>query len=153
MNLFNALNGEEAKQAIKDDVARVLDSDSEFRAHLTFPRVSWEITIKMNIYPRTPAEKVIEVIGEAVQVQSTHDGEIPVLARDENGMLMPVVDAEATHTRLVLRTERSAQAPDAIREEIGMQTNMAAPGGVRIARRAEVGKAALNQTINPGLNR
>jgi hypothetical protein len=143
MNLFNPLNGKEAKQAIINEISRALDSDSEFREHLTFPRVSWKWRLEMDIYPRTPSEKIVEAADEIIQME-----------RDENGNLMPVVDAKETHVREVLRsTPREINAPDAIRETEGLTTETAQIGGIRTARKAEVGKAAENPTVSPGLNR
>jgi len=143
MNLFNALNGKEAKQAIINEVSRALDNDSEFREHLTFPRVSWSWKLEMHIYPRTPEEKIVEAKGEVIQVE-----------RDENGNLMPVVDEKESHTKVVLQSApREVVAPDAVREAEGLTTDMAAPGGIKTARKAEVGKAAENPTYSPGLNR
>jgi len=143
MNLFNALNGKEAKQAIINEVIRALDNDSEFREHLTFPRVSWHWRLEMTIYPRTPEEKVVEVVGEAIQV-----------TRDAAGNLTPVVAESASHVREVLQsTPREVVAPDAVREAESLETVAAAPGGPKVARSSEVGKAARNPVVSPGLNR
>jgi len=143
VNLFNALNGKEAKAIILGEVTKALENDSEFREHLTFPRVSWSWRLEMRIYPRTPEEKVIEVTGDAIQV-----------TRDADGNLMPVVPESATHVKEVLQSERTeVVAPDAVREVAGLHTEAAAPGGIRTARAAEVGKAARNPTVSPGLNR
>ena len=155
MNVFNALNGKEAKQAILNEVTRALDTDSEFREHLTFPRVSWNWRLEMKIYPRTPEEKVVEVKGEIVQVQSSKDpatGQL-IMARDENGQLMPVAQETDTHVREVLHAERTVQAPDAVRDAENIQTAQAAPGGIKFAKRVETGKAAENPVYSPGLNR
>ncbi len=143
MNLFNALNGKEAKQAIINEVIRALDADSEFKEHLTFPRVSWKWRLEMMIYPRTPEEKVVEVEGEAIQ-----------MTRSADGTLQPVVAEAESHVREVLQsTPRQVVAPDAVREAEQLETVAAQPGGVRVARAAEVGKAARNPTMSPGLNR
>lgn len=144
MNLFNALNGRETKQVILNEITRALDNDSEFREHLTFPRVSWHWKLEMIIYPRTPEEKTVEVVGDAIQV-----------IRDEAGNLMPVVPESASHVREILQSApREINAPDAIRESEGLVTQTAAPGGVRIANKpAEVGRASANPLLSPGLNR
>jgi hypothetical protein len=156
VNLFNALNGNEAKQAILNEVKRALDQDSEFRAHLTFPRVSWHWRLEMNIYPRTPPEKIVESKGELVQMQSTSDPANPdkfVMARDAEGNLMPVVDAQETHVKEVLHGDREIQAPDQTREQERIAQQQAAPGGIRFARHVETGKGAENPVYSPGLNR
>jgi hypothetical protein len=156
VNIFNALNGKEAKQAILNEVSRALDNDSEFREHLTFPRVSWNWRLEMNIYPRTPSEKIVEVVGEAVQMKTVPDpldSSKVVMARDAAGNYMPVVEASETHVKEVLHATREIQAPDAIREVEGLQQNQAGPGGIRMARSVEVGKAARNPVLSPGLNR
>lgn len=143
MNLFNALNGKEAKTIILAEITKALDNDSEFREHLTFPRLSWSWKLEMRIYPRTPEEKVVESSGEAIQV-----------TRDENGNLVPVVPESATHTKEVLQSVlHKVDAPDALREEAGLATDAAALGGIKTARTAEVGKAAKHPTVSPGLNR
>ena len=152
--LFNALNGREAKTAILNEVARALDNDSEFREHLTFPRVSWKWRLEMEIYPRTPSEKIVEANGEMVQVQFKDKDGVLTMTRDENGQLIPVVDADATHTREILQSQaREVTAPDAVREAEGLVTQAARPGGIRTARSAEVGTAAKNPIVSPGLNR
>lgn len=154
MNLFNALTGKEAKQVILNEVTRALENDSEFREHLTFPRVRWSWRLEMHIYPRTPEEKIVEATGEAVQMKTEKVGEEFVMSRDENGQLVPVVPENATYVKEVLQSaEREVMAPDAVRAAEGMETQAAQPGGIRIARRAEVGKAAQNPTVSPGLNR
>ena len=142
MNLFNALNGKETKTAILNEISRALDNDSEFREHLTFPRVSWSWRLEMRIYPRTPEEKIVEVQDEIIEV-----------VRDENGQLMPTVPANSTHVKEVLHAARENQAPDAIREAEQIQTSQAAPGGVKFAKRVETGKGAENPVYSPGLNR
>jgi hypothetical protein len=142
MNLFNALNGKEAKAAILNEVARVLDNDSEFREHLTFPRVSWSWRLEMNIYPRTPQEKIVEAQGEIIQV-----------ARDASGQLMPVVAEQETHVREILHADREIQAPDAIREAEKIQQQSSAPGGIKFAKHVETGKAAENPVYSPRMNR
>lgn len=155
MNLFNALTGKEARQAIINEIVRALESDSEFREHLTFPRVSWKWRLEMDIYPRTPPEKIVEVSGDEIQMQTSkaEDGTI-TLDRDASGNLMPVMAESATHIKQILSSSpREVVAPDAVREAEGLAQNQAQPGGIRIARRVEVGKAAKEPTVSPGLNR
>lgn len=155
MNLFNALNGKEAKQAIINEVTRALENDSEFREHLTFPRVSWHWKLEMKIYPRTPEEKVLETSGEAVQimVERGTDGLLAPVP-DATGAPIPVVKEDESHTRLVINSQpREVTAPDAVREAEGIPSQMARPGGVRTARAVEVGKASEKPTLSPGLNR
>jgi hypothetical protein len=157
MNLFNALNGKEAKQAIINEVTRALENDSEFREHLTFPRVSWNWRLEMKIYPRTPEDKLVEAKGEMVQMQTVPDPLDPtkvVMARDPvTGNLMPVIAESETHVREVLHATRETQAPDAVRAAEGIATPMAAPGGIRFAKSVETGNAAQNPVYSPGLNR
>ena len=155
MNLFNALTGKEARQAILNEVARALESDSEFREHLTFPRVSWKWRLEMDIYPRTPTEKIVEASGDEIQMQTEQtDGGTIRLSRDANGNLMPVTAESETHIKQILSSApKEVVAPDAVREAEGLVQNQAQPGGVRIARRVEVGTAARNPTVTPGLNR
>lgn len=155
MNLFNALNGREAKAIILAEVAKALDEDTEFREHLTFPRVSWKWRLEMEIYPRTPKDKTVEAAGEAVQMQTVGEGALLSMARDPvTGALMPVVGESATHVKEILQSvPREVVAPDAVREAEGMATQTAPAGGIRTARSVEVGKAARNPVLSPGLNR
>jgi hypothetical protein len=148
MNLYTALNGKEAKQAILNDVARALENDSEFREHLTFPRVSWNFKLEMRIYPRTPEEKVVETFGEMVQVARDTD-----INSSTYNQLMPVVAADATHVKSVHTAVQEAVGPDAIREQHELVVNQAKPGGVRTARSVETGRGAENPVTSPGLNR
>jgi len=158
MNLFNPINGAEAKQIILNEVARALENDSELKAHISFPRLTMSWVLTMNIYPRTPNEKIIEAHQDivAVETKTTEAGEL-VMTRNEKGELVPLVTEDAPHVREVLRsTPREVNAPDAIREAEGITVNNATPGGVRSARTArsvEVGGAARNPVISPGLNR
>jgi hypothetical protein len=142
MQLFNALNGDEVKKIILADIARTLEADSELQPHICFPRVSWRWKLEMDIYPRTPNEKVVEVTGEAIQVQ-------------DNGT--PVVAAAETHIREVYSSpSREIVAPDKIRQEEGLAINEARSalspfqgkkglGGPQI----EVGRAATNPVSLP----
>jgi hypothetical protein len=148
MNLYTALNGKEAKQAILNDVARALENDSEFREHLTFPRVSWTFKLEMRIYPRTPEEKIVETAGEMVQVARDTDINSPTY-----NQLMPVATIDSTHVKSVHTSVQEAVAPDALREQHDLVVNQAKSGGIRIARSVEVGKAALSPVTSPGLNR
>lgn len=157
MNLFNPLNGAEAKQVILNEIIRALENDSEFKAHISFPRFSWNWRLEMKIYPRTPEEKVVETSGEAVAMQTEEiAGELHMI-RDEKGMLVPLVTEDSSHIREVLRSApREMNAPDAIRESEQITVSNAVPGGVRpsrTARSVEVGAASMNPTHSPGLNR
>lgn len=142
MNLFNALNGKETKTAILNEISRALDNDSEFREHLTFPRVHWSWRLEMHIYPRTPEEKIIDVQGEIIEV-----------AKDTNGQLFPTTSEKDSHVKEVLHANREAQAPDAVREAEGISVSQAAPGGIKFAKKVETGKAAENPVYSPQLNR
>jgi len=142
MNLFNALNGKETKTAIINEISRALDTDSEFREHLTFPRVHWSWRLEMHIYPRTPEEKIVEAQGEIIEV-----------AKDANGQLFPTTSEKDSHVKEVLHANREAQAPDAVREAEGIAVTQAAPGGIKFAKKVETGKGAENPVYSPGLNR
>jgi len=156
MNLFNALSGKEAKQTILNEITRALEQDSEFREHLTFPRVSWHWRLEMHIYPRTPEEKVVESIGEAVQiaVERGPDGRLMPVPDPATGAPQPLVKADEPHTRLIISSQpREVLAPDAVRESEGIVQQSARPGGIRTVRGGEVGRGAIDPNISPGLNR
>lgn len=146
MQLFNPLNGDEVKKVIIADIARTLEADTELQEHICFPRVSWKWKLEMKIYPRTPEEKNIEVVGEAVQVKK------------ESGA--PVVPETSSHTREVYSSpSREVTAPDQVREEVGMPVNQAKSalspftgkksGAGGNAPVIEVGKAAVNPLTMP----
>ena len=134
MRVFNAFNGTEMKKSILADVARVLEQDTELMPHLTFPKVSYKVTIDMDIYPRTPAEKQIVAEGDITQVD---DKAVPLAHQGD------------AHIHETLTSERSIDMPDATREELGIVTPVAAPQ-IQFARRAEVGKGSESPTIATG---
>jgi hypothetical protein len=135
MRVFNALNGEEVKKILKSDFAKLLDVDSELARHLTFPVISWRITVEMEIYPRTPREKVIAGTGTIEEVDP-QTGEVSI-----NGI---------TPRKIAMATEeRRIDAPDQAREEEGIARVEAKPQ-ITFARRAEVGAGSLNPTIASG---
>jgi hypothetical protein len=136
MRVFNALNGEEVKKILKSDFAKLLDMDSELARHLTFPVITWRITVEMEIYPRTPKEKIIAGTGTLEEV-------------DPNTS-QPVDVTGLTARKIAMATEeRRIDAPDQAREEEGIARVEAKPQ-ITFARRAEVGTGALNPTIASG---
>lgn len=136
MRVFNALNGDEVKRILKSDFAKLLDNDSELARHLTFPVITWRITVEMTIYPRTPSDKLVATDGtiETVDAQTGVPADI--------AGIMPRKIAMATE-------ERRIDAPDQAREEEGIARVEAKPQ-ITFARRAEVGTGALNPTIASG---
>jgi hypothetical protein len=137
MRVFNALNGNEIKRVLMADFERVLNQDSEFQPHLTFPRVSWRITIEMDIYPRTPSTKVIEATGDVTE----HALEAAQPAYVAEGL--------AGVRETLTSEERRVDAPDQVREEMNIPAS-SAPPQITFARRAEVGHGAEHPTIATG---
>jgi hypothetical protein len=139
MRVFNALNGEELKQLLLRDVQRVLSQDSELQRHLTFPKVSWTITVDLKIYPRTPADKQIVVLGGIEQV--TLPGGAPVDTLPERGEPVPTGDPLSETLTNESPEIGEHVGPDALREEAGIPT-ASAPPQITWARRVEVGTGA-----------
>jgi len=150
MRVFNALNGDELRQVLLRDVQRVLSQDQELQRHLTFPKVSWRVTIDLKIYPRTPEDKKVEVEGFVEQV-------IPVPEQPDNvAAAQPVETAEKPLSE-TLTSDPSPEVgehlpPDALREEMGISTKTAPPQ-ITFARRGEVGAGAKNPLPVPFGNR
>lgn len=50
-SLYNALSGLELRKKILHEVEVLLDGDDRFRNHVTYPRVSFEFKISLEVYP------------------------------------------------------------------------------------------------------
>jgi len=53
---FHALSGTEVKEKLIQEVRKVLDSDTRFAGHLTFPVVTWKWSLNLEAYPNEPPE-------------------------------------------------------------------------------------------------
>jgi hypothetical protein len=52
---YNALNGREIMEIILSEMRRQLEADYRFKQNLTYPLVSWEWKLAMNVYPNEPS--------------------------------------------------------------------------------------------------
>lgn len=102
--LFNALNGQELKKIIMQQVEKAIDEDFHFRRHLTYPIVSFDWKLLVSAYPLQPPE---------FKIGAEHD----VVAAPE-GEEIPAPTPEQIET-FELDGSRKIEAPDAAREESG----------------------------------
>lgn len=77
---FNALNGTELIEVIKEEIGRKLDLTGEFRPHSTWPWVKVSYEIKVLGYPQQDVkdEPKIKVSGEK-EVGESSDYSVPVV--------------------------------------------------------------------------
>ncbi len=106
--LFNALNGQELKKIIMQQVEKAIDDDFHFRRHLTYPVVSFDWKLVVSAYPLQPpkfeiaAEHDVVAAPEGAEIPVPKPGEIktfelegsskidtPDQARDESGQPIP----------------------------------------------------------------
>ncbi len=104
--LFNALNGQELKKIILQQVEKAMDEDFHFRRHLTYPVVSFDWKLVVSAYPLQPPK--FEITAEHDVVAAPAGEEIPVPKPEEIGTFE-------------LQGSRKAAAPDQHREESGQQ--------------------------------
>lgn len=81
--LFNALNGQELKKIIMQQVERALDEDFHFRQHLTYPVVSFNWNLVVSAYPLQPPE--FKIGAEHDIVAAPKGEEIPMPKPEEIG--------------------------------------------------------------------
>jgi hypothetical protein len=51
---YNALNGREVMEIILSEMRRQLEADTRFTQHNTYPLVSWQWKLAVNVYPNEP---------------------------------------------------------------------------------------------------
>lgn len=120
--VFNAVNGTELKAIILAEIKRMLDEDSRFATHLTYPVFSFAFHIKLARYPGEPRELEVEGRYRRVTTEDIPTGEPEQL--DLKGSL--AVDAPA----------EGGLAPDEARERAGLP--------VTVPTRVPVGKSGVS---------
>lgn len=66
--LWNALDGRELKRAIVREVEDMLDADDRFVANVTYPKVSFSVSVNLKVYPREPESFTVtagKTVGES----------------------------------------------------------------------------------------
>ncbi len=116
--LFNALNGQELKKIIMQQVEKAIDEDFHFRRHLTYPIVSFDWKLVVSAYPLQPPE--FRVAAEHDVVAAPEGEEIPVPAPEQIGTFE-------------LGDSSKIEAPDAAREASGQ----AVPEPILVGRKGE----------------
>jgi hypothetical protein len=148
MKVFNALNGQEVKDMLLKDFIRMLDSDSELKSHIAFPKFTAKVTIVMDIYPRTPADKIMEMQLDMEQVRARTPEEISIYGA---GPAIPVTPPDAQPITITLTTENNVDIPDEARLKYDMPRADTPTPQIQFARRGiEVGTAAERPTIATG---
>lgn len=96
--VFHALTGVELQQAILKALEAALCDDWHFRRHLTYPVVSFEVSVKLHAYPMEPGDFNVEAQG---------------LHRD------PDFPKDAASFDFEVEANQEADAPDRIRQASG----------------------------------
>ncbi len=116
--LFNALNGQELKKIIMQQVEKAIDEDFHFRRHLTYPIVSFNWNLIVSAYPLQPPE---------FKIGAEHD---VVAAPKGEEILAPTPEQIKTFE---FEGGSKIEAPDAAREESGQ----AVPAPTLVGRKGE----------------
>lgn len=109
--VYNSLNGEEVLAILSARVIDVLNQVSEFKRHITFPRVRMVLTVQLDVHGRTPAilrlDDDVVVISRHVDAPSAADfSEVLDISVEINGDDL----------------SETGQAPDELRETHGLPT-------------------------------
>ena len=110
---FNALNGTEMVEYIKEKIGKALEDTGEFQANLTFPLFNATYRVSVASYPQQQLTQEPKIKVE---------GSVLVDNRETKDVLPP------DHKTTTVESEFRVDTPDKARDEVGMPIPTPAPG-------------------------
>lgn len=142
--VYNALNGNELKTIIFNQIKAALDNDTQFSQNRTFPVVefNWNVTIKA--YPLEPPEQTTKGAGVITQVDKTSN-EPKVIPTEESKSVEVALEGG--------KTTDETKFPDKVREEeegLEVRTPTTIPGVGTVDKAAPPKSTPNLRPVKPG---